>query len=322
MAQSRAFWRGHRNGRRHFFRGGTNMDRSTLKACLSVWVVVSSLLVSTAHAQDADDAASSSDDTAASPSTTDKDKKPEEATTPPPDAKKEEVADAEAGNSPAELPGKTYYFVGARYRGIVVPKFMENLFASGGRTVYVNAFGPEFGIRKNDFEYSLSPWLGLYNMGDTGFKGASDPKEAWEIISAKIQILYLTADFLWSHEFTPEIAVNYGLGAGFGFVFGDLHRNQSYPNPANPNGSPDTYLKCPSQNFPTAGGNYCDDKNDHYGNYTEKNWANGGSQPLLFPWLTVQTGLRFKPSHSFAARLDLGFGTSGFFFGLGGDYGL
>ena len=62
------------------------------------------------------------------------------------------VADAEAGGSPVELPGKTYLFVGARYRAIIVPKFMINLFGDGGKTVLVHAFGPEFAVRKNAFE--------------------------------------------------------------------------------------------------------------------------------------------------------------------------
>jgi hypothetical protein len=42
----------------------------------------------------------------------------------------------------------------------------------------------------------------------------------------------------------------------------------------------------------------------------------------LFPWFVLQTGLRYKPHKNFAARLDAGFGTSGFFLGLGLDYGL
>src|SRR5512147_120570 len=33
---------------------------------------------------------------------------------------------AEIANSPVELPGKTYYFVGLRYRGMLIPKFMMN----------------------------------------------------------------------------------------------------------------------------------------------------------------------------------------------------
>jgi len=56
--------------------------------------------------------------------------------------------------------------------------------------------------------------------------------------------------------------------------------------------------------------------------YNEPSWADGGSKPILFPWLVVQTGLRYKPHRNFVGRLDLGFGTSGFFFGLGADYGL
>lgn len=231
-------------------------------------------------------------------------------------AQTDATADAAAGNSAAELPGKTYRFVGARYRGIIVPKFMQNLFASGGRTVYVHAFGPEFAIRKDGFEYNLSAWLGLYNMGDTAFKGSSDPEPAWEIINAKMQILYLTSDFLWSHEFTPEFALNYGVGAGFGFVFGNLYRNQSYPTV--PGQDPNNYSKCSGNLAPDPV--YCTG-NAHYGE-SEPGWASGGSKPLLFPWLALQTGIRFKPAKSFAGRLDLGFGTSGFFFGLGGDYGL
>ena len=79
--------------------------------------------------------------------------------------------------------------------------------------------------------------------------------------------------------------------------------------------------KCTGPGDP-LGGAYCDGTNNHYGSYSEPSWANGGSKPIIFPWLAAQTGIRFKPSKHFAARLDLGFGTSGFFFGLGGDYGL
>lgn len=243
-------------------------------------------------------------------------------------SEKPEVAPTEGGtpdaNSPLEEKGKTYYFVGLRYRGIVVPQFIEGLFASGGRTVYVNAVGPEFAIRKDGFEYNLSPWLAFYNMGDTAFKGKSDPEEAWELIKSNITILYLTSDFLWSHSFTPNFAINYGLGAGFGFVFGTLNRVQSYPTA--PGQNPDNYSKCTAAGLPPvlapSGNPYCDNSNNHYGSYSEPSWANGGSKPILFPWLVAQTGVRYKFNRNIVARLDIGFGTSGFFFGLGGDYGL
>jgi len=201
---------------------------------------------------------------------------------------------------------------------IVVPKFMLNLFADGGTTVVVHSFGPEFAIRKDGFEYNLGAWLAFYSMDDTAFKGKSDGVEAWELVSTSTKIFFLTADFMWTHQFSPEWGLNYGVGAGFGFVFGDVHRNQSMPGPNSDPNDANTWVKCPAPGVSP----FCDTSNDHYGNYTEPSWANGGSKPIIFPWLTIQTGLRFKPSHSFAGRLDVGFGTSGFMFGLGGDYGL
>jgi hypothetical protein len=237
------------------------------------------------------------------------------------------VADAEAGSSPVERPGETYRFIGVRYRGIIVPKFMMNLFGDGGRTVYVNAFGPEFAIRKDSFEYNFGLWYAAYSMKDTPFKASSDGEDAWEIVNSKIKVIYLTADFLWSHDFSPEIALNYGLGAGFGFVFGDLERTQAYPPSGQPS-DPYNYVKCPGPvdagavppGDPRIG--YCGSDNNHYGGYTEPSWADGGSKPVIFPWLVFQTGFRYKPHRNFVARLDAGFGTSGFFFGIGADYGL
>lgn len=231
------------------------------------------------------------------------------------------AADAPAGDSPVELPGQTYRFVGLRYRGIIVPKFMVNLFGDGGDTVYVHGVGPEFAIRKDAFEYIFSLWWAGYYMDETPFKASSDPASAWEVVKSDLNVIYLTADFLWSQELGPQFAVNYGMGAGFGFVFGDLYRTQAYPESGNPNEDPYKWKKCTGPGNPPIG-DFCGSDNDHYGGYTEKSWANGGSKPIIFPWLVFQTGFRYKPSKSFVGRLDAGFGTSGFFFGIGADYGL
>lgn len=230
------------------------------------------------------------------------------------------VAEAEAGSSPVEQPGKTYYGVGLRYRGIIVPKFMMNIFGSGGTTILANGFGPEFVIRKDNFEYEFSMLYTGYGMDPTPFKAKSDGPDAWEIVESKIKVLYLAADFNWTHDFKPEFGVNYGFGAGVGLVWGPLYRTQAYPGPG---GNPDTgegFVKCVGPGNPNPA--YCGNDNDHYNGYTEPNWANGGSKPIIFPWLAAQTGLRYKPHRNFIARLDLGFSTSGFFFGLGADYGL
>lgn len=228
------------------------------------------------------------------------------------------TADAGTDTSPVELPGKSYHFVGLRYRGIVVPKFMINLFGDGGKTVYVNAFGPEYAIRKDGFEYDFALWLANYHLDPTPFKAKDDPVDAWEIVESKIKVLYLTADFLWSNEFSPEFALNYGVGGGLGIVFGDLIREQAMPSNGNPNQDPYDWVPCAVR----GSNNFCGTDNDHYNGYKEPNWANGGSKPLIFPWFAIQTGLRYKPHKNFVARLDVGFGTSGFFFGIGADYGL
>lgn len=221
--------------------------------------------------------------------------------------------------SPVEKPGETYYFAGLRYRGIILPKFMMNMFADGGTTVYVNGFGAEFGIRKDGFEFLPAIWYADYGMDPTPFKSKTDPPQAWELVESNLKVLFISADFLWSKPLNQQFAINYGAGAGFGFVFGDIIRNEAYPpNGQTPDSDGSGLVKCGNQR--NVFGGYC--PNDGQYNFEEPSWTDGGSKPILFPWLVVQTGLRYKPHRRFVGRLDLGFGTSGFFFGLGANYGL
>lgn len=235
------------------------------------------------------------------------------------DAAKVKGGQEETSN--VEHKGQTYYFVGARYRGMVVPQFMMNMFgADGGTTVYVHSMGPELGIRKDNFEYLMSLWWAGYYMKETPFKGKSDGDDAWEFIKSDINMIAFSTDFLWSHMSSPSFGINYGLTAGIGFPFGPLHRTEIYPGPGS-SGDQSTWSKCQSAADPGAAaagvGPYCEE-----GPKNEPNWANGGSYPIVFPYLGVLFGLRFKPHRNFAAHLDLGFWTTGLFFGLGLDYGV
>lgn len=230
-----------------------------------------------------------------------------------------EILGAHQGNSAVELPGKTYHFIGARYRTIVIPKFLINLFADGGTTVVAHNFGPEYAIRKDSFEYVFSLSYASYAMDDTPFKSSSDGEKAWEIVRSDLKALYLTAEFLWSQQFTPVFALNYGGGAGLGYMFGNINRVQAYPR-AGSQGNPEDYERCVGKGSPDPV--FCGTENEHYGDYNEPSWADGGSKPIVFPWIAFQTGLRIKPSKHFVARIDLGVGTSGAFLGLGVDYGL
>jgi hypothetical protein len=224
----------------------------------------------------------------------------------------ERAKEAEKADSPIEVANKTYYFVGMRYRGMLLPKFMMNLFGDGGTSVYSNALGPEFTIRRNNFEYVLSAWWADYHMDPTPFKASTDPVDAWEIVTSKMNALYLTSDFNWTSQINPVFGLNFGLGAGFGFVWGDLKRVQAKPDG---NGG---YTACAG----VGDHAWCGNDNKHYGNYTEPNWANGGSKPIVFPWLALQTGVRFKPHKNFMMRVDAGWAITGPFFGISGNYGL
>lgn len=226
----------------------------------------------------------------------------------PPDSK-------DRGSGIWEDPKQTYYFVGARYRLQVMPKFVQNWFAEGGETLTVHTPGLEFGIRQDGFEYNIFGMLGMYDMTNVPFKGKSDVELAWETITANYKVLFLGSDFMWSTpEFAQGLSMIYGAGIGLGIVFGDMQRTQAYPDG---NGS---YIPCAGTFNPDPA--YCDNINDHYNGYVEPTWADGGSSPVVFPWIAGQLGLRYKVHKNFVARLEGGYAISSFFVGLGADYGL
>jgi hypothetical protein len=211
----------------------------------------------------------------------------------------------------------------------MIPTFMQHLFADGGESLFAHTPGLEFAIRRAGFEYQLFTQLGLYSLQDVPYKGSTDGNDAWEIIDADYKILYLGADFMWStDEFSPGFSMTYGAGVGLGLVLGDLSRVQAYPE-GDPN-DPSTYQRCIAQGnargrdpmTDTVANGFCNTNNDHYGDYTEPSWANGGSSPLLFPWMAGQLGLRYKAHKNFVAHLELGVMPTGAFVGLGADYGL
>lgn len=235
----------------------------------------------------------------------------------------EKAKEAEKANSPIEDPNKNYYFVGLRYRYMYMPQFMMNLFADGGTSLGAHGFGPEFTARKDNFEYVLSAWWAGYDMPYTRFKAAGDPPGGWEYVKANMNLLYLTADFNWTSQITPVFGLNLGLGAGFGFAWGDIIRTEAYKDNngkwgrCTADGAPgDTYT------YKGETSQYCDGGSDAQYNYNEPSWAGGGSKPIVFPWLALQTGVRIKPHRNVMLRVDLGWAIVGPFFGISGNYGI
>jgi hypothetical protein len=226
---------------------------------------------------------------------------------------------------------KSYKFIGLRYRGTLIPRFIENLFVNEGGNFYSNSIGIEFDMRKGGS--STIPWIQYtdYNTGDTLFwqKGTADIASNYSVVNSSLKAVYLGVDELWSIPLVEnKLDFEYGFGVGIGAIFGNLVNNWVYDSG---NGGPlegsngHHYTPCPSQNGQTGcqTGDHQNATIAKVGGYVEPNWFNGGSVPVIFPHISVpQFSLRYKPIKQFEARLTLGFSLTGFYFGLSGDYGL
>jgi len=269
------------------------------------------------------------------------------ATTPPADdegAKKPDKAATSAAseNTSGEVPatatnekaGQKYYFVGLRYRATIIPQFMVNLFVNEGATFVSHSIGAELDMRKDG--QSTIPWIAYqtFGFGDTLFeqKNGSPPADQasnWSVVNSGLSALFLGLDELWSvpmdgdHHWDFE----YGFGVGVGVVFGSLQNNWVYDSANGPlvTGSGRHFAECQSQ---TSGpscpiGAHQNATIAKVGGYTEPNWFNGGSVPVIFPHIAIPAlGIRWKPVKQFEMRLNTGFSLTGFFFGISGDYGL
>jgi hypothetical protein len=249
----------------------------------------------------------------------------------------DDVQDPNAGApvnyDPKEDPNKGYWFMGLRFRNFIVPKFMINLFAEGGRTVNVFSAGPELSLRKAGFELDIAistPWAD-YSMEPTLFKGHDDDDASWELVESDLKIFYLTLDLLKDIPLDQNgrFSLLLGGGVGFGGVFGELRRVQVFPDdPQNLQPEdPSQWNECSGPQAapiePVSGNPFCDDSNDHYAGYTEPSWANGGSKPFIFPYLALpHVAFRVKPIKQLQTRVDAGFSITGFFFGMAAGYAL
>jgi len=250
------------------------------------------------------------------------------------------AADPNAGTSTDvfEKASKSYYFIGARYRGTIIPQAFENIFVSGGKTFYSNTAGLEVDIRKDNF--SIIPAVSYTSYGTGGNvlflqKNEQDVAGNWSIVNSDLGAIYLTADLLWSAKVAPNVDFEYGFGVGLGVLFGSLQQNWVYATSANtpgalPGNNGVYYAPCPNINTgPTSGPGAGCSPSDHssgpakVGGYVDPFWTGGGSVPNIFPHISIpQLGLRFKFLKQLEARFGVGFSITGFWFGFSADYGL
>lgn len=249
------------------------------------------------------------------------------------DAKKpaEETAASDQSDV-TELAHKTYYFVGLRYRGTVIPKFMVNLFVDEGATFYSNGIGLELDMRKDGESKIFGLSYIEYGTGDTIFlqKGHKPGEVGWmSYVNSGLKGIYATADFLYSVDLNDKknLSYEYGFGAGLGILFGDLVNNWIYADQNGPlvDSAGNHYSKCAAGGT-QPGCNTTDHQNAStakVGGYVEKTWFGGGSVPNFFPYLALQfAGIRYKPIRDLETRAGVGFSLTGFYFTLSADWGL
>ena len=255
-----------------------------------------------------------------------------------------EKAAEDAKYDPYEDPNQTYRFIGLRFRDAIAPKFMVNWFVNGGRTVNVPMVGPEFITRHKHFEVGIALMYADYSMDPFIFQAKGDTgTNAWEFAQSSLKLGYAMFDLLYEiplpidekkGDKTGRFALLIGAGIGIAGIFGTLYQGQAYPNVSNPDpGNPSQWNACTGPSDPKGFG-FCNNRNAHFwpnyappnpgaGAYEQPSWANGGSKPMIFPWLALPAiSFRYKPIKQFQTKLDLGFSTSGFYLGLSASYGL
>ena len=218
-------------------------------------------------------------------------------------------------------------WIGARFRGFLIPKFWMNAFADGGTTMY--APGGAVSLTRRVGSWDFVPSLGFtsYRLGSTAFKPHGAPDTEWEIDESTLGGLTLALDVLYRFPLDEKKTVSFkvGGGVGFGWMFlGDLFRTQSYPKNLKP-GDPATYLKCKGPNNPAGTFRYCNqlDKDAERYGQPDKAWGNGGARPIIFPFLALpELGLEWDVHRQVALDFDVGLALSGFMSSAGVRFGF
>ena len=226
----------------------------------------------------------------------------------------------------AAAPSSTW--LGVRYRGVVIPKFVMSAFAEGGRSLAVPGGGITLTVPTASVDVIISLGYLSYRMANAPFKPKGTPDTEWELISSDLQAITASVDLMWSIPLDARKAwtfrVGGGIGAGWTFL-GDMTRTQAYPANGKA-GDPYTYLPCKGPNNPKGTFRYCNtlDKDAaRYPGYTEPNWFNNGIRPLIFPWLVLpEIGLTWKPTPRVAIDLETGISISGLLTSLGVRFAL
>lgn len=247
----------------------------------------------------------------------------------PAGASVEPVGRPRPGRAPGgDADGAAPVWIGARYRGLLVPSFVMNVVGEGGTTAYLpgGSLTVEVPVSSRlDFVGSLGAQS--FATGPFPFKPHGTPDTEWEIVESDLVAIVATAELMWRFPLDDAERVSFRLGGGLGVglsVIGDLYRTQAYPASGDPS-DPDSYEPCVGPNDPAGTFRYCNQLDKDATRYGEADRAlgDGGARPVVYPWVALpQLGLELRPTDGFAIDLELGLSLTGFFGGAGAKLAL
>ena len=229
---------------------------------------------------------------------------------------------------------RTYVYVGARYRGNLLPEFMLSPFLRETGTFYLNSVGLEAEFRTNRMSIIPSLSFAEYSTGGSILVVEAGKPESvtgnWSVINSSLKSLSAQVDILWSKPVAKNLEYEFGFGAGLAVVFDTLQINWVYENANGEyrNAGGKGYSLCqPGDDVANRRGcsraDHNNSKLSKLSGFEEPSWFNGGSKPNFLPNLSLQlAGLRFTPAPQVALRAAAGISLSGLWFGISGSYGL
>lgn len=219
-------------------------------------------------------------------------------------------------------------WLGARFRGYLMPKAIVNTVFDSGATLFAPGGGLTLQTRAGDAQLIFSAAYASYRFPEMPIKPVGAPDTDYEIVESDLQALFATIDVAWNIPLDDagRWSVRLGLGVGVGWMFyGNLYRTQAFPTTTSGD-DPYLYAKCRGPNDPFGSFRYCnqlDADADHYPGYTEPSWLSGGKLPTVFPFLAIpEVGISWLPAPKVGIDLEVATTVSGIMMGLGFRYGL
>lgn len=219
-------------------------------------------------------------------------------------------------------------FLGARFRGYLMPKPIVNALYDGGATLFAPGGGLTVETHVGGAVLIFSAAYANYGVPEMPLKPSGAPDTDYEIVESDLQALFATMDILYNKPLDDarHWSFRIGVSLGVGWMFyGNLYRTQAYPTKQS-GSDPYLYQKCKGPNDPFGTFRYCNQLNadaTRYPGYTEPSWFEGGKVPTVFPFLAVPIlGLSWTPTPSVGIDLEAATSVSGVMLGLGFRYGL